>query len=170
MSPVPIRAATAVARFSRRLFAAAALIAMAFPAVAQTYKLGDLEIAQPWTRATPSTARTAGGFLAITNKGASADRLMSAASPVSLKVEVHEMKMEGSVMRMREIDKGLEIPPGATVVLKPGGYHLMFMELKAPIAQGARVPVALVFEKAGRIDVELAAEAMGAAQPGHQRH
>ena len=107
--------------------------------------------------------KTGGGFLTITNKGTTPDRLIAARSPVSLKVEVHEMKMAGSVMRMREVDGGIEIPPGATVTLKPGGYHIMFMELKAPLAQGGKVPVTLVFEKAGSIDVELKTEAAGAA-------
>jgi copper(I)-binding protein len=78
------------------------------------------------------------------------------------------MKMDGQVMRMRELEKGLEIPAGATVTLKPGGYHIMVMELKAPLAKDAKVPVTLVFEKAGSIDVDLKVEAMGAAGTGHQ--
>eukprot|EP01034_Spumella_vulgaris_P006098 gene6098-7760_t len=116
----------------RRLFLAA-LPALLFglPAAAHDYKIGALEIEHPWTRATAPTAKTGGGFLTITNKGTTPDRLIAARSPVSLKVEVHEMKMDGSVMRMREVDGGIEIPPGATVTLKPGGYHIMFMELKA---------------------------------------
>jgi len=152
----------------RRLFLAA-LPALLFglPAAAHDYKIGALEIEHPWTRATPPTAKTGGGFLTITNKGTTPDRLIAARSPVSLKVEVHEMKMDGSVMRMREVDGGIEIPPGATVTLKPGGYHIMFMELKAPLAQGGKVPVTLVFEKAGSIDVELKIEALGAASSKH---
>ena len=77
------------------------------------------------------------------------------------------MKMEGNVMRMREIEGGLAIPPGATVALAPGGIHLMMMGLKEPLKQGERVPVTLVFEKAGSIDVELAVTAMGAT-PSHE--
>ena len=142
------------------LIAAAALFAS--PAWAQAYKLGSLEIDQPWTRATPPTAKTGGGFVTITNKGTTPDRLIAARSAVSDKVEIHEMKMDGNVMRMRELDKGLEIPPGATVTLKPGGYHIMFMELKAPFAKDAKIPVTLVFEKAGSIDVPLAVQEMGA--------
>jgi hypothetical protein len=75
------------------------------------------------------------------------------------------MKMDGSVMRMREVEKGLEIPAGGSVTLAPGGYHLMMMGLKGPLKQGSTVPVTLVFEKAGTIDVELAVEAMGASHP-----
>jgi periplasmic copper chaperone A len=139
-------------------------------AFAQSYKLGSLEIDQPWTRATPPTAKAGGGFMTITNKGTTPDRLVAVRSNASGKVEVHEMKMDGNVMRMRELEKGLEIPPGATVALKPGGYHVMFMELKAPFAKGAKVPVTLVFEKAGSIDVELAVQEMGAAAPGQPKH
>ena len=138
------------------------------PASAHDYRLGSLEISQPWTRATPATAQTGGGFLTITNKGTTPDRLIAARSPASNKVEVHEMKMDGNVMTMRELEKGLEIPAGATVTLKPGGYHIMFMGLKAPLAKDAKVPVTLVFEKAGSIDVELKVEAIGAASSGHK--
>ena len=125
-------------------------------------------IAQPWSRATPPTAQAAGGFLAITNKGTTADRLIAVRSAVSDKAEIHEMKMDGNVMRMRELEKGIEIPPGGTVELKPGGFHLMFMGLKAPFAKDTKVPITLVFEKAGSVDVELAVQAMGAAAPGQK--
>lgn len=148
--------------FNRLLSLAAATAALASSAWAADYKLGSLEIDQPWTRATPPTAKAGGGFVTITNKGTAADRLVAARSAASDKVELHEMKMDGSVMRMRELEKGVEIPPGATVMLKPGGYHIMFMELKAPFAKDAKVPVTLVFEKAGSIDVPFTVEAMGA--------
>lgn len=136
-------------------------------AFAHDYKLGALEIGQPWARATAPTAPTGGGFLTITNKGTTADRLVSASSPAAEKVQIHEMKMDGNIMRMREVEHGLEIPPGATVTLAPGGFHLMMMGLKGPLKQGARVPLTLTFEKAGRIDVELAVEGMGATHPSH---
>jgi copper(I)-binding protein len=89
-------------------------------------------------------------------------------SAISDKAGVHEMKMDGNVMRMRELEKGLEIPPGATVELKPGGFHVMFMGLKAPLAKDQRVPITLVFEKAGSIDVDMKVEALGAQMPGHK--
>lgn len=152
---------------ARRNLLAAALVLAALPAAAHDYKLGTLEIATPWTRATAPTARSGGGFMTITNKGTTADRLVAARSNASAKVEIHEMKMDGSVMRMRELEKGLEIPPGATVTLKPGGFHIMFMELKAPFAVNGKVPLTLVFEKAGSIDVEMKVEAMGAGAPKH---
>lgn len=155
---------------ARRLFLATAVSLLAVPSMAQDYKLGSLEITTPWTRATAPTARTGGGFMTITNKGTTPDRLVSARSTASEKVEIHEMQMDGSVMRMRELAKGLDIPPGATVMLKPGSYHIMFMELKAPLAKDAKVPVTLVFEKAGSIDVQLNVQAMGAMPQGHGKN
>lgn len=149
----------------RRWLIATAIAAFALPAFAHDYKVGSLEIGNPWTRATPPSAQSGGGFLTITNKGTTPDRLVAVRSTASNKTEIHEMKMDGNVMRMRELEKGLEIPPGATVELKPGSYHLMFMELKAPFAKDAKIPATLVFEKAGSIDVELSVAAMGAASP-----
>lgn len=139
--------------------------AFALPAIAHDYKVGALEISHPWTRATAPTAKAGGGYLVITNKGTTPDRLVAAQSTASQKVEIHEMKMDGNVMRMRELAGGLEIPPGGSVMLKPGGYHIMFMELKAPLAKDTKVPVTLVFEKAGKIDVDFAVQAAGSGEP-----
>ena len=139
--------------------------AFALPAFAHDYKVGTLEISHPWTRATAPTAKAGGGYLVITNKGTTPDRLVAAQSTASQKVEIHEMKMDGNVMRMRELAGGLEIPPGGSVMLKPGGYHIMFMELKAPLAKDTKVPVTLVFEKAGKIDVDFAVQAAGSGEP-----
>ena len=147
---------------------ALAVAVLAVPAAAQDYRVGTLEIGHPWTRATPSTAPTAGGFLTVTNKGTTPDKLISAKSAAAETVQIHTMKMEGNVMRMREQDGGLEIAPGATVTLAPGHLHLMMMGLKGPLKQGEKVPVTLVFEKAGSIDVELAVMAMGASAPQHK--
>ena len=113
----------------RRALLAAALALLTTGAQAQDYKLGSLEISQPWSRATPPSAQSAGGFLVITNKGTTADRLIAVKSAISDKAEVHEMKMDGNVMRMRELEKGLEIPPGGTVELKPGSFHIIFIKL-----------------------------------------
>jgi copper(I)-binding protein len=137
------------------------------PALAHDYKVAALEVAHPWARATPPSAPAGGGFLTITNTGTTPDRLVSVRSPAADLVQIHEMKMDGSVMRMREVEKGLEIPAGKSVTLAPGGYHLMMMGLKAPLKQGTQVPVTLVFEKAGPLDVELNVEGLGATQPTH---
>jgi hypothetical protein len=149
------------------LLALLALLLVAAPAVAHDYKLGALEIDQPWARATPPTAPTGGGYLSVKNTGTTPDRLMSASSPAAGAVQVHQMKMEGSIMRMRELDGPLEIKPGETVTLAPGGLHLMMLGLKEPLKQGENVPLTLVFEKAGKVDVELAVVAMGATPDHH---
>jgi copper(I)-binding protein len=152
------------------LFALGLALPAASPAIARDYTLGSIEIGQPWTRATPPTAQAGGGFLVLTNKGTTPDRLVAVKSPAADKVEIHEMKMDGNVMRMRELEKGIEIPPGATVELKPGGFHIMFMGLRAPFAKDAKVPATLVFDKAGSIDIELSVQAMGAQPPAqHMR-
>ena len=141
---------------------------VATPSLAHDYKIGSIEIVQPWSRATPSTAPSAGGFLTLTNKGDAPDRLIAIETPAAKQAEIHEMKMDGAVMRMRELENGVVLPPGQTVELKPGGYHVMFMGLKAPFVKDQKVPATLVFEKAGRIDIEFQVDALGATQPSHR--
>jgi uncharacterized protein YcnI/copper(I)-binding protein len=134
--------------------------------------LGDLELTGPFTRATLPNAPVAGGFVTITNKGAEADKLLSASSPISDVVQLHEMKMEGDVMKMNEVAGGIDIPAGGTVSLAPGGLHIMFMGLKEPLVEGGKVPVTLTFEKAGTIEIELSIEGIAAKQAAgeHAHH
>ncbi len=139
------------------------------PVWAHGYKIGALDIAHPWTRATPKGAAIAGGYLSITNKGTTPDRLVGGSLSIADRLEIHEMKMQGTVMQMRPLPAGLEIKPGATVELKPGSFHLMFMGLKEPVVVGKRVKGTLVFEKAGTIEVEYAVEPVGQT-PGHPNH
>jgi len=153
--------------FHRIAIVALGLCLLALPASAHEYKLAALQIGHPWARATAPTAPSAGGFLTITNTGTTADKLITVKTPTADMAQIHEMKMDGNVMRMREVAGGLEIPPGATVTLAPGGYHVMMMGLKAPLKQGEKVPVTLVFEKAGSIDLELDVVAMGAMPARH---
>ena len=150
----------------RTAICALLVLSWAGPVSAHDYKLGSLEIATPWTRATPATAKSGGGFMTITNKGTTADRLIAARSPASLKVEVHEMKMDDGVMKMRELAGGVPIEPGKRSMLAPGGNHLMLMGLKAPLKEGEKVPVTLTFEKAGKVDVALDVMGIGAQSPG----
>ena len=126
---------------------------------------GSISIEKPFSRATPSGSKVGVGYMTITNKGNAADRLVSASSPVAGKVEIHEMTMQGGVMKMREIPGGLPIDAGKTASLAPGGYHLMLMELKAPLKKGDKVPITLIFEKAGKVDVTLDVQAIGATAP-----
>jgi copper(I)-binding protein len=144
-----------------RFLAALLLTVIATSASAHEYKLGALEIKHPWTRATPKNAPVAGGYLKIINTGTTPDKLIGGSAEVAKKFEVHEMSMDGGVMKMRELTGGLEIPPGATVELKPGSYHIMMMNLSHPLAKGDKVKASLTFEKAGKVDVEFAVEAMG---------
>jgi copper(I)-binding protein len=127
-----------------------------------TFKLGDLTVTSPWTRATPGGAKIAGGYLKITNNGTSVDRFVSGKSDATDHVEIHEMSMTDGVMKMRPLPNGLEIKPGETVELKPGGYHLMFMDLKRPLKQGDTFKATLQFEKAGSLDVNFDINALGA--------
>jgi copper(I)-binding protein len=132
---------------------------------AEDVKAGDLVISQAWTRATPGNSKLGGGFLTIENKGSAPDKLIGVSGDVAGKIEVHEMKMDGGVMKMRPVEGGLTIDPGKTVKLAPGGYHLMMMDLKNPLKQGDKVPVTLQFEKAGNVAVTLDVEGVGAQGP-----
>jgi copper(I)-binding protein len=146
-----------------KTIAIAALAAtIASAALAHDFKIGSIEIDHPWTRATPKGASVAGGYLKITNKGTQEDRLIGGSFDGAGRFEVHEMTMEGGIMKMRPLAKGIAIKPGESVELKPGGYHVMFMDLKAPVEQGKNMKGTLVFEKAGKVDVEYTVEAVGA--------
>jgi periplasmic copper chaperone A len=135
-----------------------------------TFKLGDLTVTSPWTRATPGGAKIAGGYLKITNNGTSADRFVGAKSDATDRVEIHEMSMSDGVMKMRPLPNGLEIKPGETVELKSGGYHLMFMDLKRPLKQGDSFKARLQFEKAGSLEVNFNVNALGAASGNAPQH
>lgn len=150
-------------RASACLLAACGLLALSLPAIAHDYVLGALKIAHPWSRATPGGAKVGGGFMTITNTGKEPDRLIGGSTEISTIFEIHEMKMEGSVMRMRALEKGLEIKPGETVELKPGSYHVMMIDLRQPLKEGEKVKGQLIFEKAGKIDIEFNIEGRGAA-------
>jgi periplasmic copper chaperone A len=148
------------------VFFIAGLIGVALSAAqARDYKVGSIDISEPWSRATPKGASVAAGYMKITNKGTTADRLISGSSDVSPTFEVHEMSMDNGVAKMRPIKGGLEIKPGETVELKPGSFHVMFVGLKKPLTAGEHINATLVFEKAGAINVEYDVLAMGAA-PG----
>lgn len=145
-------------------------VASAQTAQGKVYTLGSLTIVEPWTRATPKGAPVAGGYLRITNAGAQPDRLTGGSFALSGRVEVHAMEMDGSVMRMRHLPDGLEIKPGQSVELKPGGLHLMFVDLKSPVMVGKPVKGALTFEKAGSIEVEFTVAPIGATAPSKGGH
>lgn len=148
----------------------AALIAIAFSAtlaLAHGYKIGNLEIKHPWAKATVEGAPVAGGFLKIVNTGTEADRLVKVTSDVSGTIQLHDMKVEDGIMKMGQVPGGIEIAPGATVELKPGGLHVMFMGIKAPFREGESVKAVLTFEKAGEVAVEFKVDA---ADKGGEDH
>jgi copper(I)-binding protein len=147
----------------------ATVSAQAQPSGKRTYKLGALVIEQPWARATPAGAQVGGGYVKITNTGKEADRLVGGTLPMAGSVEVHEMSMTNGVMKMRQLGDGLEIKPGQSVELKPGGYHIMFMGLREGLKQGQTIKGTLSFAKAGSVEVEFAVAPIGAAAPsgGH---
>jgi periplasmic copper chaperone A len=116
---------------------------------------GPLKISGAWAKAMLPGQPVGGGYLTIENTGAEPDRLVSVSSEATPNVQIHEMKMEGDVMKMRQLSEGLDIPPGGSVELKPGGYHLMFMNVKAPFEEGGTLKVNLKFEKAGEVQIEL---------------
>ena len=151
-----------------RSLAYAALLSalIAAPARAEEVKAGELTITQAWSRATPKGAKIGSGYLTIENKGSAPDRLVGISADIAGKVEVHEMAMNNGVMTMRPLDKGLTIDPGKTVKLAPGGYHLMMFDLKSPLKQGDKVPVTLEFEKAGKVQLSLDVQGVGAQGPG----
>ena len=159
-------------RFARAAFVAALFVVTPAFAHNGVIHLGAINISLPFTRATLPNAPVGGGFMTIENEGPEADRLISASSPVAADVQIHEMAMQGDVMKMRHLSEGLELPGGETVTLEPGGYHLMFMGLKQAFVEGETVPVTLVFEKAGSVEISLpvlgaAADAAPAGEHAH---
>ncbi|WP_083484449.1 DUF1775 domain-containing protein [Loktanella sp. 3ANDIMAR09] len=135
--------------------------------------LGDLEIAAPFARATLPNQPVAGGFMTITNTGQADDVLIGAASSVAGRMEIHEMAMDGDVMRMRALDDGLRIPSGETVTLQPGGFHIMFMDLAGPLVAGDSISVTLTFENAGEVTLTMPVADLqggGADHSGHGGH
>jgi copper(I)-binding protein len=152
------------------ILAGLALLASPGAATAADVTVGDLIITKPWTRVTPPGAKVAGGFLTITNKGESTDRLVGGSTEISGHIEIHEMGMDGGIMKMRELHKGLEIKPGETVELKPGSYHVMFMDLKASPAEGTPVKGMLKFENAGEAQIFYDVAPLGAKSAGGMDH
>lgn len=152
----------------RALLGATLGLLLAPHAQAQELAAGALRITAPWTRAM-GAGGTGVGYMAIRNTGGAPDRLVAARSPAARVVELHTHIRDGDVMRMRPV-QAIDLPAGQEVRLAPGGLHLMLIQLAAPLRQGERVPVTLVFERAGEVEVQLAVEAAGARGPGAAPH
>jgi len=132
---------------------------------AQDAKVGSIKIENAYVRATAPGQPAAGAFMKIDNSGA-ADQLLSASSPAAGEVQLHQMSMEGNVMKMGQV-KDIAVPANGSVDLKPGGYHIMLMNIKAPLKAGETVPVKLKFAKAGEVEVKLPVNAVGSGMNMH---
>ncbi len=159
----PIRKIAAMNMLRHHPLATLALLAASAglaPAV-----LAQTTVAQPWVRGTVAQQKATGAFMQLTS--AQGGRLISVASPAAGVVEMHEMSMQGSTMKMRALPNGLDLPAGQAVALKPGGYHLMLMDLKAPLKPGDSVALTLVVQGKGgvreTIEVQAPVKALGAA-------
>jgi copper(I)-binding protein len=128
----------------------------------------QIEIENPWSRATAPGAKVGAGYLTIRNKSAAADRLVGASSPAAARVETHVIEKQGEILRMREV-KGYEVPAQGSFELKPGGAHLMLVDIKRPLKEGEKLPLVLRFQNAGEVKAELEVRALGAA-PKAQPH
>src|SRR6185437_2284538 len=136
------------------------------PAQAKDINLGSLKISAPWARATPKGASVGGGYMKITNNGTAPDRLVGGSTDVASRFELHEMKIDNGVMKMRPVTGGLEIKPGQTVELTPSGYHVMLVGLKHQLEKGQHFKATLEFAKAGKVEVDFAIEGVGAQSGG----
>ena len=145
-----------------RCFALSVFTAVSFSVNAQ------VEIENPWSRATAPGAKVGAGYFTIRNKAEKPDRLVGASSAAAARVETHVVEKQGDVMRMREV-KGYEVPAKGSFELKPGGPHLMLVDIKRQLKAGEKVPVVLRFQNAGEVKAELEVRPLGGApQKAHQ--
>jgi copper(I)-binding protein len=147
------------------LFASVACVAALatltlIPAQAQNASTSSIKIENAWARATPGGAKTAAVYMKVDNGADSADRLTGGSTTVASQVQVHEMKVENNVMKMREVEGGLAVPAKGSVTLKPGGYHVMLIGLDHPLKAGDNVPLELSFAKAGTVSVNVPVKAI----------
>ncbi len=125
-----------------------------FPALAHEYMQGDIHIMKPWSRPLPAVSPNGAAYMTLTNKGGTADRLVGVSTPAAKMAEIHNHVMEDGVMKMRQVGV-IELAPGASATLKPGGLHVMLMGLTEPLEEGKSYPMTLEFEKAGKVDVKV---------------
>lgn len=123
----------------------------------------DVQITNAWARATPAGAQTAAAY--VTVEAPSGDQLTGVSTPAAQKADIHEMTMDGNIMKMRQVD-GIDLPAGKTVTLKPGGYHIMLTGLAKPLKEGDTFPLTLDFAKAGAKQVNVSVQKIGAMGPG----
>ena len=142
------------------LFLVSMLIGFSTIALADDIKFKQLEIDDAWIKETPPNHPMTGGYFKIENDGNTADVLISVSANFAMKSEIHEMKMEGDVMKMRPLENGLVIPADGEVYLKPGGYHLMFMKLNQQMIPMDVHQVTLTFKNSGSITIPMTVHKM----------
>jgi periplasmic copper chaperone A len=133
---------------------------------AADYKVGSIQISQPWARATPKGASSGAAYMTVTNSGTAAQHLNCVSSDAANECQIHEMTMDGGVMKMRPVQGGLEVKPGETVTLKPGGFHLMLVGLKGPLQAGKSLDATFKVDDGTTVQVEFPVAAIGAPAPG----
>jgi copper(I)-binding protein len=126
----------------------------------------QIEIENPWSRATTPGVKIAAGYMVIRNKSSAPDRLIGASSPLAARVETHVTVKDGEIMRMRQV-KGYDIPANGSFELAPGGAHLMLVDIKQPFKEGDRIPLTLRFAKAGEVKTVLAVHRTEPPSSGH---
>jgi periplasmic copper chaperone A len=136
------------------ILALAAALLFAVPVLAHEVTVGDLQIIHASIPQPAASAKAAGGFMAIVNTGTEAERLIGIESDIAMKSETHESKVNADGVGTMEHVDFIEIPPGGTVNLQHGGYHIMFMGLKGPLVEGEMHKATLIFERAGRVEIE----------------
>ncbi len=155
------------------VMAGAAWLGIHQSANAHGYKVGELSIEHPHANATPAGSKNgAAYFKAINNSGTLPDRLVSVKSSVAASIEMHTMRMDGNIMRMREVNS-IELPASGDTLFGPGtenGYHIMLMGLKAPLKEGDSFKLNLKFEKAGEVDVVVEVEKAKGTSDAHKHH
>jgi copper(I)-binding protein len=134
------------------------------PAYGEDFKTGDITVIQPWARATPGASTSGVIYLEIKNAGDGPDRLMKIETPAAQSAEVHSMEMQNGVMMMQP-EGPLNLEAGKSVVLKPGGMHIMLMHLAKPLKVGESFPATLTFENAGTVTITVPVEKAGATSP-----
>jgi copper(I)-binding protein len=152
------------------IIAAACALALAGAAQAATYRLGTLEVANPWSR--PAAANgNGGGFMTITNRGGKPDTLVAVETPAARKTEIHRSSTAGGVMKMERQDAGVAVPAGKAIAFAPGGYHVMFLGLTKATKLGDKLPATLVFKSGAKLKVEFqVAAAVPGAEADHAHH
>jgi len=143
---------------------ACALTLCSTAVLAQQYAAGDVVVEHPWARATPKGASVGAGYLTVRNTGAAAEILTGISADIAGSAQMHETRNQGGVMSMQPVER-LTIPPGGAVAFRPGAYHVMFLDLKAPLKKGEHFKAVLTFEHAGAVPVDFAVEAIGASAP-----